>query len=245
MKGGKRKGAPGDSTSQEKKANLQGASTANTTKTATTVRPTTTTAKQQEDGSHPQPEVQLPSTKGNLPNTGGTLSGEAGSRKQQKENIHFGYIKVRMNSFKYNSKHFCFLFTSKEQAYNIKELMGITYEHGNIIGFKYEKTIDESNYLYYILVWNLPFNIGLTKLFEKLGTKIQKIKFLTYNYVKAQDVDEADVTKDKIEKITNMLTCKLINGVIINTCGEELNADKLRKSLYDEKHNKSQCEILF
>lgn len=226
----------------QKRAKTQGADTDQTTNKATPVNPNTKIQSEHPTGSQQVDQQQIQSNKGNLPNEKGSVQGEAGSRKVQKPLYHFGYIKVNMSdnkNFKLNNKFFCFLFECKERASKSSELMQITYPSGEINGFKftYSDKHEEEDLVYFVIIWRLPFNIGMSKIAEKLGNKILCVKVVTL-IIMPNDLE----TRDLKTIVTSRLNCMLENDVRILSVADEVNSEQERKKNYSN-NTKSMCNV--
>lgn len=124
-----------------------------------------------------QGSKQLQTPRGTLQNQRGTLQGEAGNIKVQKPLERYGIVKVtKFKNMSYDNKvNNIIIFASEDSKLMnlLMSLMDETYPSGNIYSTKY--TDEECNINYLLVGWHLNFNIGYTKLYEKLGLKFSKI----------------------------------------------------------------------
>lgn len=129
-------------------------------------------------------------------NTRGSLQGEAGNLKIQKPLERYGIVKVitNMNTMKkFNNKVFLFISDNKELMNDLIELMYETYESGNVYNHNLTALSEDiKQYLkgyYYVVAWELPFNISYPTLALKLGHRYNKL----YTFQKViDDFDKVD-----------------------------------------------------
>lgn len=191
------------------------------------------------DATGTQP-MQVDEPAGNSHNTKGTVQGESGTRKIQKpRGAVFGLIQVNMadetSKNQYNARnyqktcnHYICVFKKVETAEKLFRIINITWQNIAIVNFKWEE--------YFVVAFELRFNIKWSTLKDKLGSPIQTTKYM-YKKILNSNFDDEEALKEEIDLLLRTLLDCDVEPINIE---KEIENEKQRELMYGKRGNNSE-----
>lgn len=169
-------------------------------------------------------QVQNPS--GNDHNERGTLVGEAGNRKIQKKQVHWG--KIQVSNMTSSNRLFLIGYTTEKGCLDFIGLLDFIYENAETYLLKTEcPDIDKEIITTYWVILNLGFNIGYKTLKEKFGKSILDSVYLIQKNTNIPWGEEDTL----IEYLKNGLTKCFANNSNLTTFNDLLEKEQNRPNL--------------